>query len=597
MAAITPEEQAVLDEAERRGLLSISPEEQAVLDEANKRGLLKESPGGYSVGTEMPSSKSSRPSAKKVMEMMGGTAGSVFGAGGTVAGAALGNVQGQLAEQGAYAPIMFGPAMIPGKFPEGGADVSLGEAAKEGAVQGAFDVVGGRAYKALRKPLKFAAETIKPGAKEVAKKFGDLYGGALTYGEQTKSYLGDVMQNIAEKSAFGGETMRKFHELKQAIPLQKGLEKISKELTDTPQTIDEAGDLLIDALVDGKKLKMQALANSWKAMDDFVGSPAVDLNRKVIPLLNDIIEKAPSGGSSSSARAKQMLDYFSKEHPDGITTWERAHIEQSDLFDLPSAAKKMMSSVDKANLTKLRGSILDSMGESAQELGDEAFNVWKSIRKQYATEMGPYNVKFIKKIASTEGGVNIMGKVLSQKSPKQISKLRSLIPESKWNEVQAAWLKDSAEKLVNKEGLFDLGGFTKSIKSMGDSYDVIFKGEQKEAIDHLVKVIEHIGSTGTAGKAGAIFIQMKQSSAVAQLGGALAVGGVAGYGTQDPYYGLASAGIILGGPWVLAKILTNPTATRYLTRTIKTGTGEAIDSFNKFALRYASRFAGSKIAE
>lgn len=547
---------------------------------------------------DRPPSNASIPSSKSLLETIGGTAGSLLGPQGTAGGAAIGNVLGQMAEQGSYPPISMGGVIVPGKMPDSGElNIDWMEAGKEGAAQGIMDLGGGLAYRALKKPFIWASETIKPGAKEIARKFKDLYGGELTYGEQTKSFLGDVLQNVAEKSAFGGQTMAKFHELKQAIPLQKGLEKISKDLVDNPQTVDKAGDVLADALSGGKRLKMKALSNSWKAMDDFVGQPAVDMNRKVIPLLQEIIRTAPSGGSPSAAKAKTMLDYFSKEFPDGMVTWERAHIEQSDLFDISQAAKLTMSSVDKANNTKMRSAILKEMGQSAKELSPEAYNAWVSIRKEYAKAMEPYNKKFIKQVANTEGGVNIMSKVFNQKSPGLIEKLRSVVPENKWKDVQAAWLNDKASSLVTKEGLFDIASFTKSIKNMGDSYNAIFKGEQKKAIDHLVDVIDSIGSTGTAGKTGAIFIQMKQSSALAQLGGAAAVGAAAGYGSQNPYAGLAGAGIILGGPWALAKVLTNPVATRYFTRAIKTGTGEAIDNFNKYISKFAARTVGSRLVD
>jgi hypothetical protein len=584
MAQLTQEEQDILAEAERRGIQTtpqVNPEEQAILDEAQRRGISldKPQPKGKIVAMDMPP-KERATNLKTVSEGMGGTAGSIIGgafggvpgaAAGAAVGGGAGNVYGQMLEQGAYPPTMVGGVMVPGRGES--VDIKPMEAVKEAGVQGVMDLAGGVATKPLSKVAGWATGKLKPRAKELQEAFRK-YGGELTHADLTKSSGGDVAQNIAEKSFLGGETMRKFHEIKQAIPLQKGLTKVADDISTGKLTMDEAADLVADGLLGKKKLKMQAMSKNWKVMDEFIGQPGVDINKKVLPLLEDIVSKAPSGGSTSSSRAAKMLEYFKKEYPDGMIPWERAHIEQSDLFDVTPMGAQMQSSIDKANLNRIRTAIRGAMGKSAKNVSDEAFELWQTIQKQYATEMKPYNIKWIKQVMNTEGGANIGRKIFNQKSPRLINELKKITPPERWKDLQSTWLEEEAASLVNKEGLFDLRGFLNKIDNMKGSYDAIFDGPQKKALDDLIDVARLIGEEGGAGKSGAIFVQMKQASAASNitgnLGQGLALGGAAGLGTGLAG-GVSAAGFWLGGPWAIAKIITNPTATRFLTRSIKQG--------------------------
>ena len=616
MAELTAEDKAILAEAERRGIQltpQVSPEDQAILDEAQRRGISLEppQPKGKIMAVDMPPFGGGKPQNqpsgagrsfdkgpyRTIGAAMGGTGGAIAGTvagtpvAGTMIGAALGEGAGQMWEQGQYPPTMVGGTIVPGSM--GSVDIDPYSAMNEGSVQGVMDVTGTKAAKALVKPFGWATGKVKPGAKRLQEIFKRKYGGELTHADMTKSYLGDTAQNIAESGAFSGQVMRNLHEAKQAIPLQNGFRELGEEIATGKYTMDEAGDFLLSGILGDNKAKRAAIGKSWQKMDEALGQPLVNVD-ETVKMLDDIIAKAPSGGSEAGRRAKLMLDKIRpKGQPPGPITWEMAHIEQSDLFDIPTATKQAMSNRDDSLMKQMRGSLLKAMHVSAKNAGPEAYEMWKTIRKQYGAMMQPYTSPFIKQILRTEGGKNIANKIFRQQSAGVIKKLKSVVPVKDWKNLQAAWLEEEAATAINKEGIFDLRGFLNKINNM-KAYDAIFDGDVKGRLDDLIGVVRLIGEEGSAGKSGSIFIQMKQAGAVSNLAGGAAMGTLTGVGSGSIIGGVSTAGLWLGGPWVIAKILANPKATRFFTAELKKGgTGEMLAKALEVVSRFGARETGS----
>jgi hypothetical protein len=532
---------------------------------------------------------------KQIMEQSFGLMGSLVGGpqGAGILGG-VGNIMGQYADQGAVPPFWTGGGYTEPVIPEGGVNVDWGEAGAEGALQGTADLLGFGFGKGIAKAWAPATRTAKPEA-QAAKKWLEEHGGRLAAPQESTGRLMGFGQTVAETGIFGKGVMEDFAKQYQTAPIRSAIEETSKKLGQMVP-VDDAGTNAVNAVLGSRKAKMRVLSKEFKAIDDAVGGePIIDL-KKSKELWEKIVKEKPAKGSKAAEQAQAFLDYYKDVDK---TTYERAAIEQSDLFDIPTAVKQASTDNDSRLNTKMRNDWIRATYEALNdiemppvELGSNMSNQYRRLtqsktaaeaRKKlvsaYREAQAPYSKKQVKELLRTEGGVQAFNKIVNQRSPSKLVQIKKAIGNQKeWEELQSAWLADKltpaaegtvqADKWIDPETkLFNYTKMLNEIEKMGPSYDVFFSGSQKKAIDELIDAIRVVEKNKSS-RTGAIWIQLKQAGALSALAGGVGyysdenrgavIGGIAGAATGA-----------LGGPYLLAKLFTNPTTTSYLARAMK----------------------------
>jgi len=128
-----------------------------------------------------------------------------------------------------------------------------------------------------------------------------------------------------------------------------------------------------------------------------------------------------------------------------------------------------------------------------------------------------------------------------------------------WAAVRRAFVDDIFTKAqeMTSEGIRHLKGtaLEKAVTGWGDdTLKAILGPAQAKRLHDLSEIV--LGAQMPVGGGGGVMVQLQQSGPIIQVAGAIA--GAAG--TVDP---VAATGIILG-PWAIARIFTNETATKAL---------------------------------
>ena len=520
----------------------------------------------------------------------GGIIGSMLGPTGERAGEFIGGTGGdiyqQQVEQGGVPPIYAGGGQFVG-YQEPKGKVDLKQALTKGGIETLGGEVGRTAFKGIRKLATPYGRQVKEGAGKALAKMKE-FGGDINTAQLTESWFPDIMQNVAKTGLFGGSEMAEYSTKKQKEPIKRIVDNVIEGIGKKAPP-DEMYLLTQDAIKGGRQVVSKIMGEVYREVDKLTGAAKVDTSG-VLKIAQEILRTEPTSGGGEAARlARKYLDEL-----EGIVSFERAHIEQSDLFDIPKGKAIVTKGVDKANQARLRNAWIKSMSKAAQDLDPEGYRLWRAARDMYKDKMKPYNSNFVARVLNTEGGGKALKNIFPSKEPGLINKLHATIRNPKqWQDLKASWLEDMVQNNVQTKpaGEFKPRKFLDKIGELGDgAYKAIFDKAERKELDQLIEIIDMVEEKTLTGKLGIMMIQMKQAGALATLGGVVAGGTGAGAG--------AAVGI-LAVPKVFAKILTSPKMTRYLTNTLKfpEGSEAAAGAMGRLVAAYVADEKKESMAE
>lgn len=276
----------------------------------------------------------------------------------------------------------------------------------------------------------------------------------------------------------------------------------------------------------------------------------------------------PAGKVDSAALAKEISDpqitkfLAALESSDGNLSYNDLKLFRSHVGSLLDP--RMAGNIDQNQLKTLYGALSDDMAEAVASKGADVLHRWRTTNAFYANAMSRFKDQFERLVG--KGGIvppeRAYGLLVSS-AEKDFDRFKSI-----WDVLTPEQRGDYAATILTemgrgKEGELSVAKFlTEYGKMSGQARALLFRstgnGEAEAALDDLLTVIR-----GLDKNANKVMSTSRSNVALPML----AQGGAAGAALQagQPMAALTA----LVGPWALAKIMTNPTATKSLAFALK----------------------------
>lgn len=468
---------------------------------------------------------------------------------------------------------------------------------------GAVGEVGGRFIANIGgRILGKLAPKLEEGAKE-AQQLLQKEGGTLTLAQATTADIIDTAQNAAEASLIGAGGLR--------AAKQKGKEivtnTVNKFVDDIGTKSKEAiGASLQEAIDDKSNLFSRLGEGLYRNLDKLtqpeivttdvikkVASNIVDENGIPFEKLVTTIEESLGKGGVDLKSLKQFALKVKTQTEKGIKStplrnlvrnvlnkpdkvaFADAHILRSDLLAVVRQSNDVLA--DKTvGASKRMGSLVDAaMTDASKELSGEAFEAFRKADRFWKTSKTKVNEAIVKRIAKTANTDTITRLILTPKSSAQIKRVKNLVGNKRWQEVQGQFLRDLTSNPSNlDDGVLKFSKLDKAFERFGDeTIAVTLTPAQNQAFRNLIqtgKLIEKGQPTST----GRVFIALQQA------GAALAA-------MTFDFTGTAAT--ILIGPAAIAKVFSNPTVVNFIVKGMKLG--RKTQNLSTFAARFSTLLA------
>lgn len=553
---ILPKEKVpIFEEAVKRGLIQGSPKETAKIGAKTAADV-------YALGGIAPiEAEGARAGAEYVKKHpreigagIGGIAGTaVGGAPGAVAGAVLGGSAGEAA---------FGEK--PENETWADFDRRLGKAAIFSGVEelggAAATKVAGRVLSPLGKYVtREAVEAQKTLAPYMPRNKLKIRKPALTVAEATEHRVVDFLDNIAQNAVWGQKSSAEFRTMRDARVVD-GVVKDYLDLFGKKFSPTELGNFTAN-LLDKK----------WTHFKRHISGPIYNTVIKKAPDAKVNIESlknfvAPKAGKiklkkgSSGATIIETIQELDDEIPYHIAKDLRTDLRQiKEGFELTIEAERA-----KGIAKNLEGKLTPEIEKGLQKESLDAYKIWKYANHVYGKGAEKYRNSFITNIIkrSKDKPHKVLNAVFEKHGTKGIQRVRNVVGEKTWKRLKG-W--HSGEMLTNsqshKEGIGDYISGKKlknllSDKASGygqESLGAIYSKEELNRLNQLSNLLIKTQER-QPGRGGGMWIQLTQPLAFGAM--------IAGRFDE-------AAATILIGPSVLARIMHDPIASKYLLNQFK----------------------------
>lgn len=511
----------------------------------------------------------------------GGLLGAAAGPAGSVAlGSALGTVLGtsigtsakQLKEQSE------------GKI--GTLRETLGEQVQNVAEQSLWDMTGSVIGAGIAKTLNMAMPSAREGA-DIAQSALRQRGGTLSMAQAVQSPTLDLAESFARAGA-GGKGQFIGLEKRNADALQAIKDNLILKISKDPIDDRVAGKLFQNAINKGDAAHSIASTALYKTFDERAGSLWVDLTPARL-LGIELSEKINKGLISKSEAGGRLIDQLNKL---GKTVpFSDAHQARSSLLALSREIKASKGdTIALRNATIAARSIDDAMEASASKLSPDLYAEYRQISKFYKTGKQAFNNEVIQTLLNETPervGENLfksgnVSEIIQAKASVRAAARHdpSINPEKVFNKLQAGYLNAllTSRSAVNIEGETTAQNLAKFLADAKTSrqFSVMFNPGERE-------IISDFGRTA--------FLTLRnkpsQFGILAPLLQAGAIGSVIVQGEAGP----AEIGLLLS-PYVLGKVLTNPSLVTALTKGLQApaGTVAATSALAKITNEWSKTF-------
>lgn len=378
--------------------------------------------------------------------------------------------------------------------------------------------------------------------------------GQLTPGLQTENRFIDILENVTEKSLFGGGSL---------IKARKGAQTLTNKFVDDyisnygNVTRNDYGELLQSTIknnVDEFKIAARGMYDDLTLKSKGVKVDITDIKKEANKLIDEA--KYTKGLQKDALKVPQTILNL----PDQIP-FNAANQIRSQFLGITRSSNELISGQSQryaANLADKITKALDDMSKAP--LSAEAKLAYNKAQSFYKEGAEIFNDKIIRNLVRNESD-QVFKNVIKPERPNIIDKVSKVIARTK-NPIE----RDILEKNLQGSLLFDLqsesikrynnlnGDFLlKNLNKYGDTVlNKVFKPQELKQVRSLLETLK-IAQQKTVGEGvpGGVFIQLTQAGALFGLGTGIATG---------------PAAAILIGPAVIAKLFTNPKFVSFLKR-------------------------------
>jgi hypothetical protein len=376
--------------------------------------------------------------------------------------------------------------------------------------------------------------------------------GQLTPGLQTENRFIDILENITEKSLFGGGSL---------IKARKGAQTLTNKFVDDyisnygNVTRNDYGELLQSTIknnVDEFKIAARGMYDDLTLKSKGVKVDITDIKKEANKLIDEA--KYTKGLQKDALKVPQTILNL----PDQIP-FNAANQIRSQFLGITRSSNELISGQSQryaANLADKITKALDDMSKAP--LSAEAKLAYNKAQSFYKEGAEIFNDKIIRNLVRNESD-QVFKNVIKPERPNIIDKVSKVIARTK-NPIE----RDILEKNLQGSLLFDLqsesikrynnlnGDFLlKNLNKYGDTVlNKVFKPQELKQVRSLLETLK-VAQQKTVGEGvpGGVFIQLTQAGALFGLGTGIATG---------------PAAAILIGPAVIARLFTNPKFVSFL---------------------------------
>ena len=484
---------------------------------------------------------------------LGGIAGGIVGAPGGLPGVALGV---GLGAAGGEAYKQYYQQMTQDPDAPKTPSEALKKVTLKGAREAAYELGGQFVTKIAGKALKPFRKKISFESRKAIKILKDKIKPQLTPAEATNSRLLDVLENISEASLLGGGKISQF-KLKRG----KILEELSDDIIDIFGKRAEPDDVgkLFALTIEGKKSAFRAASNIlYNNVDEL--SKGAKVSTKSLKLFAKPLAKI----------GQEIKEIEGKNAGDDLM---RSVLELPDNVDFAVAKElrsRLISRIDEFSVLNKKAPAIGKAKQLIKRLDaaiekdlkrqkPEAYKAWREANEFYKYGKEGFDNAFIRRLIK-KGDPDLGGDpeaiakaIFKPGAITGIKKVKIATDKATWRQLQSYYIQSLMAKSTNVDGvltgkllinnLYGKAGMGK--KTLSE----IFNPQQLNMITDLARTLKITQSKQAEGL-GRMWIQLTQAGATAT---------VLGMG-QTP-----AAVPILFGPPVVARLLLNPTAVKWLT--------------------------------
>lgn len=389
----------------------------------------------------------------------------------------------------------------------------------------------------------------------------------------SENQLIDTVQGIGEGSLVGSNVLFQFKRGQKVA-----LKQLESELVETflqgaeRRGNAEIGGILFDTITGKQKAFKETASQLYGAVDDLARGVKVNTSTLKTFAQSEIDRAARAGGVGQTPASRALLSRVAGL--DDTVDFRTAQDVRSGLLSITRTAEAKLTLDPKAlGLAKQLTKRIDtSMREAGAAGSNELLKASNRANSFFKAGSKRFNDKVITRLTrKIVDEPEIAARAIFQpRSSQQIQLVKKVAGKKTFNELRSTWLeqllKDSSSKEVGEEGELLGKTFLSKFNNMGDdTLNVIFSPQE-------IKQIRDLGKT-------AALLQKKTGG----VGGSLKIlQGVAAFGLvaspllpEGEFRRLSgtAAGLILLGPAVVARMMTNPTSARLLSEGFKLGTG------------------------
>lgn len=455
--------------------------------------------------------------------------------------------------------------------------------------------------------------------------------------ELAAGYKMDIVQNVAENSILGGGAIREFKKKRFDNMFSNVADKLVEQFGPRMSPAD-AGRAVVDSIKYGKEtehIPIQMIYNSIEAaaaptytpvpirmtvkrmvegtvdaeaqpsnlrtefkditlgdkllhlkvmtqQEERITSGArVDLRamKEEIAGMVDIAKRA--GGIEDRAMGNTLLQYVANQ-PDVVSypVAKQIRTEIRTLKDALSGAQETKNAPGIGKATAVYAKLTAAIEGGLNEYDPFLSEMWREANFMERAGQLKFNNKLVSSLVrkSLDEGAGkpeaIADNVFKRNNVSTINALKNAVDPISWSRLQSVGMQRVIEKwqsegAINYKAL-DEAAFGPS--GLGrKEFTAAFGPQATQNMDMFIKGLRMAAEKESA--PGTMLVQMKQAGAVLLTAGA--VGGAVGIGSDSPESGYGAATMVMVTPWMMGKILTNPTAAKWLTRGLSTPAGTA----------------------
>ena len=378
----------------------------------------------------------------------------------------------------------------------------------------------------------------------------------------------DILHNVGEASLIGGERVSDF----KKFPRAKAIEDMIDDLASLFSKSADADSIghTVTTLIDKnwksyRKAMTDPLYNKVSEMTEGIQISIKELKNFIKPIKAKIKNLKGLDSINSGDEIVKAISAM----PDSLE-YSTAQELRSRLISIAQEFSISNPKAPAIGITKYLEKTLDkNITKVLEEVNPEALMLWRQANELYKSGVAKYNNYFLRKLMAAADPKRmgepekVVKMVFRNRGVSGIRKLKTALGEKQWNMLQGWYFGDLLSRSVNPQTGELLGGkllanmYGKS--GMGrKEIGTIFSKSQIEQIDKVattLKVIQEKLGEGT----GRMFIQLTQAGAFTGVAGATVMG----------YPMPATAGAIIFGPYVLARMMLNPITARWLTKGVQ----------------------------